>query len=34
VKTWPLKNGVEAYQTVMEGSGGIKQVLMPSGGGA
>jgi NADPH:quinone reductase-like Zn-dependent oxidoreductase len=34
VKTWPLKNGVEAYQTVMDGSGGIKQVLLPSGGGA
>jgi NADPH:quinone reductase-like Zn-dependent oxidoreductase len=34
VKTWPLNNSVEAYQAVQEGSGGIKQVLLPSGGGA
>jgi NADPH:quinone reductase-like Zn-dependent oxidoreductase len=34
VKTWPLKNSVEAYQTVLDGSGGIKQVLLPSSGGA
>ena len=29
VKTWPLGNSVEAYQTVLDGSGGIKQVLLP-----
>ena len=31
VKTWPLANSVEAYQTVMSGSAGIKQVLVPAG---
>jgi NADPH:quinone reductase-like Zn-dependent oxidoreductase len=34
VKTWPLENSAEAYQTVMDGSGGIKQVLLPIGGAA
>ena len=34
VKTWPLENGAEAYQTVLDGSAGIKQVLLPAGGGA
>jgi NADPH:quinone reductase-like Zn-dependent oxidoreductase len=34
VKTWPLQNSVEAYQTVLDGSAGIKQVLLPTGGGA
>jgi NADPH:quinone reductase len=34
VKTWPLDKGAEAYQTVQDGSAGIKQVLMPTGGGA
>jgi NADPH:quinone reductase-like Zn-dependent oxidoreductase len=34
VKTWPLENSAEAYQTVMDGSAGIKQVLLPIGGGA
>jgi hypothetical protein len=34
VKTWPLQNGAEAYQTVLAGSAGIKQVLLPAGGGA
>jgi NADPH2:quinone reductase len=34
VKTWPLEKAAEAYQTVMEGSAGIKQVLLPTGGGA
>jgi NADPH:quinone reductase-like Zn-dependent oxidoreductase len=34
VKTWPLANSVEAYQTVINGSAGIKQVLVPIGGGA
>jgi len=33
VKTWPLEHSVEAYQAVMDGSGGIKQVLLPSGSG-
>jgi hypothetical protein len=34
VKTWPLGNSAEAYQRVLEGSAGIKQVLLPIGGGA
>ena len=34
VKTWPLENSAEAYQTVLDGSAGIKQVLLPAGGGA
>ena len=29
VKTWPLNKCVEAYQTVLDGSAGIKQVLLP-----
>jgi hypothetical protein len=33
-KTWPLENGVEAYQRVRDGAHGIKQVLLPTGGGA
>jgi NADPH:quinone reductase-like Zn-dependent oxidoreductase len=32
VKTWPLENSAEAYQTVLDGSAGIKQVLLPVGG--
>jgi NADPH:quinone reductase-like Zn-dependent oxidoreductase len=32
VKTWPLENSAEAYQTVIDGSAGIKQVLLPIGG--
>ena len=34
VKTWPLEYSAEAYQTVLDGSAGIKQVLVPIGGGA
>jgi NADPH:quinone reductase len=34
VKAWPLENSAEAYQTVLDGSAGIKQVLVPVGGGA
>jgi NADPH:quinone reductase len=34
VRTWPLENGAEAYQAVLEGSAGIKQVLLPAGGAA
>jgi NADPH:quinone reductase len=34
IKTWPLENSVEAYQTVQDGAAGIKQVLLPIGGGA
>ena len=34
VKTWPLGNSAEAYQAVLDGSAGIKQVLLPTGGGA
>ncbi|MCW2560067.1 MAG: alcohol dehydrogenase zinc-binding protein [Mycobacterium sp.] len=34
VKTWPLEKSAEAYQTVLDGSAGIKQVLLPIGGGA
>ena len=33
VKTWPLEYSAEAYQTVLDGSAGIKQVLLPIGGG-
>jgi len=33
VKAWSLEKAAEAYQTVMEGSAGIKQVLVPNGGG-
>ena len=32
VRTWPLAQGAEAYQAVMNGSSGTKQVLVPSGG--
>ena len=32
VKAWPLANSAEAYQTVIDGSAGIKQVLLPIGG--
>jgi NADPH:quinone reductase-like Zn-dependent oxidoreductase len=32
VKTWPLEDSAEAYQTVIDGSAGIKQVLLPIGG--
>lgn len=28
VQTWPLENSAEAYQAVLEGSAGIKQVLL------
>ena len=31
VRTWPLAQGAEAYQAVMNGSSGIKEVLAPSG---
>jgi NADPH:quinone reductase-like Zn-dependent oxidoreductase len=34
VKTWPLENSAEAYQRVLDGAAGIKQVLLPAGGGA
>jgi NADPH2:quinone reductase len=34
IKTWPLENSAEAYQAVLDGSAGIKQVLLPIGGGA
>jgi NADPH:quinone reductase-like Zn-dependent oxidoreductase len=34
VKTWPLENSAQAYQTVIDGSAGIKQVLLPTGGWA
>jgi NADPH2:quinone reductase len=33
-RTWPLENSAEAYQTVQDGSTGIKHVLLPIGGGA
>ncbi|HEY2650554.1 MAG TPA: zinc-binding alcohol dehydrogenase family protein [Solirubrobacteraceae bacterium] len=33
-KTWPLEKSAEAYQTVLDGSGGIKQVVLPNGAGA
>jgi NADPH:quinone reductase-like Zn-dependent oxidoreductase len=31
IRTWPLENSAEAYQTVHNGSGGVKQVLIPIG---
>jgi NADPH:quinone reductase-like Zn-dependent oxidoreductase len=34
VKTWSLDRSAEAYQTVLDGSAGIKQVLLPVGSGA
>ena len=34
VNTWPLQNSAAAYQTVLDGPAGIKQVLLPAGGGA
>ena len=34
VKTWPLESSAEAYQAVLAGSAGIKQVLLPIGGDA
>jgi NADPH2:quinone reductase len=33
-RTWPLENSVEAYQRVQDGAAGVKQVLLPAGGGA
>jgi len=29
VKTWPLEQVADAYQTVQDGSAGIRQVLLP-----
>lgn len=34
VKTWALENSADAYQTVLDGSAGVKQVLVPVGGDA
>ena len=34
IKTWPLANSTQAYQTVQDGSAGIKQVLLPIGAAA
>ena len=31
IRTWSLENSAEAYQTVHDGSGGVKQVLIPIG---
>ena len=31
VQTWPIEKSAEAYQTVLDGSAGIKQVLLPAG---
>jgi NADPH:quinone reductase-like Zn-dependent oxidoreductase len=31
IRTWSLENSVEAYQTAHDGSGGVKQVLLPIG---
>jgi hypothetical protein len=31
VRTWPLKDSVLAYQAVLYGSAGIRQVLLPNG---
>ena len=32
IRTWPLEQSAEAYQAVQDGSAGIKQVLLPTGG--
>jgi NADPH:quinone reductase-like Zn-dependent oxidoreductase len=34
IKTWPLEQVADAYQTVQDGSAGIRQVLLPVGGEA
>ena len=34
VRTWPLRDSVKAYQPVLDGSAGIKQVLLPTGNGS
>jgi NADPH:quinone reductase-like Zn-dependent oxidoreductase len=34
IKTWPLEDSAEAYQKVLDGSDGIKQVLLTNGEGA
>jgi len=34
VKTWPLQKVADAYQAVQDGSGGVRQVLLPAGDGA
>lgn len=34
MRTWPLQDSVNAYQTVLDGSAGIKQVLLPTDNGA
>ena len=31
IKTWPLENSAEAYQTVLDGQAGIRQVLLTNG---
>ena len=31
LRTWPLENSADAYQTVLDGPAGIKQVLLPAG---
>ena len=32
IKKWSLEKSAEAYQTVLDGSAGIKQVLLPTNG--
>jgi NADPH:quinone reductase-like Zn-dependent oxidoreductase len=34
IKTWPLEKSADAYQAVLDGPAGIKQVLVPIGGAA
>jgi NADPH2:quinone reductase len=34
VRTWPLHKVADAYQAVQDGSGGVRQVLLPAGDGA
>jgi hypothetical protein len=34
IKTWSLEESAEAYQTVLDGSARIKQVLLPTNGEA
>ena len=34
INTWPLERSAEAYQTVLDGQAGVRQVLLPNGYGA
>jgi NADPH:quinone reductase-like Zn-dependent oxidoreductase len=34
IEAWPLEQSAEAFQTVLDGQAGIRQVLLPTGGGS